>query len=318
MMDKFKWIGVALFLLVLYRIDWKNFQLLLEQINWIVIAFCPLLFFLPVLLKSLRMQRILFIQDITIPYSWILICYIRSIFWGALTPGRVGELVKVHYLMGQGVGSGRATVNVFMDRFMDLIPLLLFALVAILNGVITFISTPWLILGWITAGFLTLLAYFWRSKIFQILQPVVKHLLPNYGKDTFLNFKSEFVDDLKKFNALQFILFLIGSTGIWLIYATPFLVLGFLGIGLDMKPEYLLVGIFLGTVVGLLPVSIAGVGTRDWFFIHFFGSVGVSQEQSVLFSFMYIYLYLFSILLGLLVGGRKLESTVPMGHKELK
>ena len=314
-----KWVGLALFLYILYQIDLPVFLNQLGKINWWVAVISMPLFFLPIYLKSLRWQRLLAIQNIDLPLSWAFQGYLRSIFWGMVTPGRVGELVKVHYLVQQGIRPGRAAVSVLVDRVLDLILLAGIAglaMVTVLSEKHVMFEIPWVIIG---VGLICVGALFffpWRIRLFSVLGRIAGRLAPEYGEDGFEHFREDFLVGLKLYSGIHLIVLLLVTVGIWLIYSIPFMLLGLIGIGMDVEPWYLLAGIFFGTVVGLLPISMAGVGTRDWFFILYFGMVGLSSEQGVLFSFTFLYMYVVVFSFGWLLGSLKLRDTVEI--KQLK
>jgi hypothetical protein len=51
--------------------------------------------------------------------------------------------------------------------------------------------------------------------------------------------------------------------------------------------------------VGLIPISISGIGTRDFVLIMIFSRVGLTEEQAVTFSLTFIGVYIIIGLAGL-------------------
>jgi uncharacterized membrane protein YbhN (UPF0104 family) len=58
-------------------------------------------------------------------------------------------------------------------------------------------------------------------------------------------------------------------------------------------------GVTIATFVSLIPISIAGIGTRDIVLIGVFGSVGIEPEKAVAFSLLILLLLVFNGVIGL-------------------
>jgi len=85
----------------------------------------------------------------------------------------------------------------------------------------------------------------------------------------------------------------------WISYVIPLYILG-RGLGLQVSYSVLITAILLSSAISMLPVSIAGIGTRDGFLILYLGQAGVSKEVSILFSAMFIYMNIIAIVAGYL------------------
>jgi uncharacterized membrane protein YbhN (UPF0104 family) len=59
-------------------------------------------------------------------------------------------------------------------------------------------------------------------------------------------------------------------------------------LGINVQFRYVLLMMPMITIVEILPISIAGIGTRDAAAIYFFGVVGVESAQAVGFSLLYV------------------------------
>jgi glycosyltransferase 2 family protein len=77
-------------------------------------------------------------------------------------------------------------------------------------------------------------------------------------------------------------------------------------LGLDTPKSYILLGYMMGSLVSILPISIAGIGTREILFIFLLGFSHVNPEKAVALSalgFIFIpYLSLFGIYVMSLMG----------------
>ena len=262
-------------------------------------AFCLLLvlplFFVTIALKATRWKYILETQRICIPVGRVFRYYYASIFWGIITPGRIGEGVKILYLANENVSSGRASLSVVLDRLFDLGPVL------ILTGIgtaIIFDKLKWFILTTAVLGFILLMIYSIRNRLrFSAICYRLSSFLPSQYRATVLQFVDEFRDDIKNLSFSKAILLSTFSCLIWFAYSFPFLVLAN-DLGIKASPFFIFNGVLCASVIAMVPISIGGLGTRDAFFLSYFGQIGIPNESSVLFSFMFIYMYLFNIAVG--------------------
>ena len=253
------------------------------------------LFLLPIVLKSIRWKKILEIQGIELPASRALLYYVASLFWGIITPGRIGEGVKVLYLRKQGISTGRSALSIILDRLFDLGALLLLDGI----GVFIFFGLRWSLISLSIVGIVCWVLWKIREKtpwsgmlswLFSLLPERLKGDLSQLGK--------QFRTDMEKFSSPNIMLLGIFSVLIWFLYASPFLLFGE-AVGIEISPFFLIMGIFCSALVAMLPISIGGVGTREAFFIYYLGKFGIPKEESLLFSFMFIYLHIFALVLGL-------------------
>jgi len=70
--------------------------------------------------------------------------YAASLFWGIITPDRIGEAAKIIYLKKKGVSVGRGDLSVVLDRLLDLSLLLLLTFFGIS---IVFHRLEWFFIG---------------------------------------------------------------------------------------------------------------------------------------------------------------------------
>ncbi len=291
--------------LVLYRVDWAILAKLAKQMDPVYLLSVLPLFLLIVVLKSIRWNYLLKTQGIKIPAGNAFRYYAASLFWGIITPGRIGEATKILYLTKLGFGAGRATLSVILDRLLDLILLLLLTGIAVS---VVFHKLIWLFISLAVSGLIGLVLFEMRSKMrFSGDWSRFFSFLPERFLKAFYEFRDQFRKDIWKFSFSKVTLLAVFSAVIWLAYTFPFLLLG-RRIGIEASPLFFITGIFSAAVIGMLPISIGGIGTRDVFFVFYFGQLGTPVENSLMFSFMFIYMHLFAMVLGLSAQPGKVES----------
>lgn len=294
-----RFIGFALLIVILLRIDWHYLWLSLKRVPIEYFFIAIPLFISTVWAKSVRWGYILKVQRIDLAAWETFTYYAASVFWGVVTPGRVGEAIKIYYLNRHGVTTGKATLSVILDRFFDLGFLLIFfaaGLLVILNA----FSWRFVVLILICIGLFLIISYKTKGKILKGTILSVLYFTPEKYKERVSVFFEDLVADLNSFSAANLLVLALYTVFTWVIYALPLFLLG-RGIGLQVSPLVLVSAIWMAAAIAMLPISIGGVGTRDGFMIIYLGRAGVESNTAVLFSFMFLYMYLVNMLVGYLM-----------------
>lgn len=233
-------------------------------------------------------------QNIHLSFIKTVQYYLSAIFWGVVTPGRFGEFIRIKYLTDQKISVGRASISVLADRVIDIGVLILMAL---LSFTFVFNNIESLVYTVAVALLICFIVFCLRTVLINKFEDFMVALIPNRFSVSVADFIRQCKTDINKFSCQKIFFLILFSIGIWIVYTFPFLLLG-RWISLDVTVLELITGIFCGTLIGLLPISIGGVGTRDVFFIYYFGRMGVPSEKSILLSFVFIYMHLFSLAVG--------------------
>ena len=130
-------LGILIFLYVLWSVGLSNLASTTQEIYWpqVILALAltvPMLF-----LKCLRWSFLLSEMNLKYPLKHAIPAYLGSLFIGLLTPGRLGEFIKVvHVQKDLKSSQGIAWSSVLLDRIFDLCILLLVGSLGIvsLNG----------------------------------------------------------------------------------------------------------------------------------------------------------------------------------------
>ena len=93
-----RFIGLIIFILILYYLDVRYIVDQLKRINLHYLFLAVLILILFHFCKALRWKYILKIQHIHYSLIHSYLIYLSGLFIGILTPGRVGDFVKIYYL----------------------------------------------------------------------------------------------------------------------------------------------------------------------------------------------------------------------------
>jgi uncharacterized protein (TIRG00374 family) len=212
--------------------------------------------------------------------------YAASMFCGIVTPGRVGEAIKIFYLTENGITSGRATLSVVLDRLFDVFFLILCSLAGIMV-ILNFFSWS-VFVGLTICAVLLFVILFWKKiAILQTIKKSIFVLIPGKYKERVNVFFKEAESDLPLFSLWKVFGISVFSVLSLICYVIPLYILG-RGIYLQASPPVLILAILLSSAISMLPISVGGIGTRDGFLILYLGQAGVSKEVALLFSFMFV------------------------------
>ena len=127
-----KFIGIVILFIIFLKIDINNFKKIFINLNLYHLLFASILFIPHLFLKSIRWKYILSIQGIKYSIIETFIIYMSALYIGFVTPGRLGEFVKVIYVKNdKNVSYGKGFSSVLIDRFFDFVLLILLSIIGI-------------------------------------------------------------------------------------------------------------------------------------------------------------------------------------------
>jgi uncharacterized protein (TIRG00374 family) len=285
-------IGLALFVAIVYRTGWDRILGTLQDINTGMLPYAVAIMAAVVLLRGWRWQLLMRPIGIDYPLRRSAVVWMIGFFASAVTPAKVGDAVRALYVRSETEASfGEAFLSVFMDRLWDLITVLVAGIVTALLFSHYYIQIPsiWVLI----AGAVTLIAVVFlvtrRSLVQRLLRPLFNLLIPGRYKEQFsLNFHA-FYDALQLYRRrpMQMVAILLLTLVYWaLVFTLAVYVTRLLGI--EVGPEYVVLIMPIVTLVELIPISVSGLGTRDATVIYFFSLVGATSAQAVGFSLVYV------------------------------
>jgi len=289
--------GIFLFVFILWQVDWGEAVGIISGMDAGALIIACLINIAITIAKAWRWHWLMRMQKVSLSFKDALKIYLSAYYYGALTPGRLGEILKVFYVKRYGGTSAAVGLSsVLTDRLMD-------------------IYTSF-VLGCLGLYFLDLLGPLnWLGLFIPAVSVVFLGVMLNRRVAMFL------IDRLSRILLLRRIsikadalvrefteatLELI-KPGIWLpvlitliTYAVFFygclLIAGALGVQIPYRDIAFFVSI--GTIIAIIPISIAGLGTRDAILILLFARIGTGQDAAVSFSLLLF--VTFTVLLGLL------------------
>ncbi len=234
-------------------------------------------------LSAYRWRLLLRSQGADASIMYLIQSYVISVFFNNFLPSTIGgDGVRAYDSWRLGQSKSGAVAVVFVDRFLGLLVLMLFASVAALFSPEIMSSDPslyaWVIVGALGCVSLTAILF------------VPSEYLPRALARLPIPFKEKLLKILRSFLAFQ------GKTAVlihalWLslllqanVVVHYFLISEALGLNIPFMSFFLIVP--LATFIMMLPISINAIGVREGTFAFFFAAFGVLRPEAIAFSWI--------------------------------
>ncbi len=299
-------IGILIFLyIVFYKINLREVFSILAQANPYSILLAAFFTILMITLQPIRWNYLKRIQDIKYSHKDSFLIYNAGFFFSSITPGRVGDFIKVFYLKKDGHSIGKSMVSITIDRVADVLFLFLLGYFSLLFFFPSF-RKEIILLTFLSLIILGIFVFFRKNGLLKILfNRVSKIIIPSkYQKSWHLNYQ-DFINGLKEYRFKNYFILLLFTILNWFFYYTSMYFLA-KSINLDNIPLFYFVGsVALAALAVLIPISIFGLGTRDATLLFFFSAVGISPEKTIGFSTLFLLILLMATLIGFLAWLKK-------------
>ncbi|MBW2529359.1 MAG: flippase-like domain-containing protein [Deltaproteobacteria bacterium] len=291
-------IGPVILLVILASIDVGELGRLLSGASagyWVLgyLAAIP-----AILLRVIRLQLVLGPEVGRPRFVDVLHVYCYANFVGSVTPGRLGEFIKLLHLTRWGASSGSALATVLLERIPDVMFFLIVGAIAL--GLLAFPEmggTTEVVL--IAAAPLAGIGLFW----FLLFGPGTRGALRVLAVVTRRRFaekvaamRAGFVEAVAGIGRSTVAIVLVLTVLAWAVnYLSNYL----FAVSLDLKISYLeLAGISaICSLIAFLPISILGAGTRDAALIVMLAHYDASEAEAVALSTLLLSFLAFNALL---------------------
>ena len=273
-------IGLIILFLIVYSLNINAIiDAFLSIDPWYVIV--ALALSLPMILaRTAAWQLIMRDQKIHVGFLYSAKLFLIGLFYGIITPGYVGELARVAYLKGHTEEPyGKLFVNTVVETFVHTISLYGMMVIGAVLVSGTLPNLLPLTALWIIAACLIAL-YFTRKgpgeKLFHFL---ISHAIPKKMQGQLSSFVDTFYLDFPHFKAM--ILPFVFGVSTWIIVFTQEYIIA-LSLGLAIPYFMFLLLYPIANTAGFIPITFAGLGTREFTAILIFSTLYAIPEEKVL------------------------------------
>ncbi len=291
--------GTLLFLLF-RRIEGQQLHVLLRRANVGLIGLAVSMYILGQILCAYRWKLLLDAVGFDLPLIRAVSLYFLGMFFNLFFPTMVGgDAVKVYYLTREFGDIPRSTTTVLMDRDAGLGALLLVAVVVSGVADVQFLDVP------MFPFLVGMFAAFGVANLLLFYDPTYRLLAQRFERLRWTGL-TELTRRLHAaFSAYRRSLGrLLGAVGLSLLFDMALIGFAYLAaraIGWPVAFKYFCVFIPLIALVSMVPITVYGFGLREYAFVFFFSRVGMSEEASLLLSFLFFFIVLVSSLPGAVV-----------------
>ncbi len=280
-------ISIALILWVVRDTNLQDIYLAGRSANLYLLAIAFSLHFIGYFISAARWQTLLRVQNVDATLPYLIEASMVGIFFKNFLPSTIGGDAFRGYASWQGGASkAGAFAVIFVDRFIGMLSLMIFAVGALLFSTEITSQMPMLHLmvlpGAIGLLFVTWLIFMPSPKIATLISrvqfPFSEKVESFVSKmlDAFMAFQGR-KDALAKALGLSLVL----QTNVVIYY---YLIAKSLGFTIALPNFFLIIPLAL--VIMVIPISINAIGIRENVFVFFFGFFTVTRPEALAFSWL--------------------------------
>jgi uncharacterized protein (TIRG00374 family) len=285
----FQLIGVLMFVYILYKVDVRHVVSLLLGARYAILAIALALTLGFVVLKAVRWKYLLAMQGVEYETKECFLAYLAGMYAGLVTPGHLGDFVKVIYLRtDKGVTLGRGFSSVFADRLFDLLILIAMAFSGALALALTR-NMLIVILVWVLVFMATVLIFLNERSGKRIVRAAFRVFMPKKLGSGLEEQFEDFYSGIGQFKRIEILVpLLLSIVTYFIMYVQCSLIANALGISISLLNIAFCIS--AANLVSLLPISITGIGTRDATLIAMFSILHLSRESALSFSITFLFI----------------------------
>lgn len=274
-----KFIGIILLAALLHRIDVSGFFDVLRQFHWPEILLLEIISALVILTKAWRFKILAGRYSVPVDLQKSTVIYGSSMFFSTITPGRVGDFIKVFYLKNLYGSSLRKGIYLsLVDRLFDLLTIALFAMFGLALIIPVRIIVTACLVG---LGSISLLYFFGKKYFTKLMTGFIAGLGRRFKVDL------ENVDFALLFSHRLLLPAIFSLIPNGLIFCQMIFISQ---ISQTAIAPLSIIGILaLGNLISMLPVTISGLGTREATFVYLLSYQNISVTPAISLSLSFFF-----------------------------
>lgn len=268
--------SLAILAFLITRINWdpQQFTTVLNRLNlnWYLISLTGVILVLG--FKSIRWNLLLKSEGCIYPYSSAFLAYMSSFTIGLLTPGRVGEIARLYYVRSERkIDFFHSFKTIVIDRIFDFAMLIWF-------------GTSGILFYYEVLGNLHALIYLLIVGVIMFISWITGKIILQKIKSNKQRVWFTFIYEAwtEMFNTKMLVPWLLTFLAYLIFYVANWFILLSLGQSITLTEVGFILSLM--SLVTLIPITIAGFGTREASLIFLFSFYGLSPEIAVIFSLL--------------------------------
>jgi len=262
-------VSLVIIYVLIRNIGLEKIWLALKSTNlWILLLVLPIKLF-SLLLNGVNITLFLRAIDKKIRF-WRIVVW-SNLAWsiGLFFPGRVGEFSIIYFLKSEGVEFGESTAVALLDKMTTFFVLSVLSIIGVFYY-FNFTSALWL------AGILLIMMI---GSVTIVLNARLRGLVKEYLLRKYARLFKGFNDSFRRILGNRKMM--LGNTLVtavkWFFSFSSFSVI-FLSLGAAVKVTDVMMISSLATIISLIPISMGGIGLREYTAVYLFNGLGISPE----------------------------------------
>jgi len=278
-------IGPVIFFYLLYSLDLQAVYTALLSVHPVFILAALSLTLPRVLIRTLAWHLIQKEQRINISFFRSMKIFLIGYFYGSITPGYLGQLMRIPYLKEEtNEPYGKLFVNSTIETIVHTFSM--FGMI-LLGATLVMQSIPELFnfsLMWLLFLVLILLYFLKKERGERFFHALISHLLPKSFRSNAADFVDTFYNEFPRIRKL-ILPFLLGVLTWIIIFSQEYIIV--LAMGIPIPYPYFLLLFPVANAAGFLPVTFGGLGLREFTSIMLFSTLfGIQNEQIFVFTIL--------------------------------
>jgi len=276
----FSLIGLGILAYMLNRIGFEKIGNALESLDIVYISGVLFTIAIVLALKGVKWRAALGIFNIRIGTLSAIRMWIIGFSLGAITPGRVGDFAKIFYLNEK---KSRSMGAVLVDRLTDIFAVVIFAVlgVGVFGSAVGLTYEVVLLLG----AALIFAIYFVKKHRHGVAEIFLSRFVPEKHRGLLRVALGEFYQSLRGASKNRAAILKVTALAIitWMISAFQ----GYFiakSLGINISYFHMILILSISALLELIPVTVAGLGTREAGVVILMSFLGIESEKALVFS----------------------------------
>jgi uncharacterized protein (TIRG00374 family) len=254
-------IGIILLIYTIYILDIVKIINAFYLINPIFIIFSLALTLPRVFIRNYVWKIIQKKHNIDLTFFQSLKIFLIGYFYGSFTPGYMGQLMRVPYMKEKtGEPYGKLFVNSLIETIVHSISLFAMILFGAFLVIGTFPELFFIVIIWIIIMALVLFYFIKKDRGEKLFYFLIRIIIPNKLKKNLYRFVNTFYVDFPIIKGL-IIPVILGVITWIIIFSQEYIIV--IALGLEIPYLYFMLLFPIANVVGFIPITFAGLGTRE-------------------------------------------------------
>jgi glycosyltransferase 2 family protein len=273
-------IGIFIFIYTIYLLNFNEIIKAFLSLNPLFILLALPLTIPRILVRNVAWKMIQKEHNIHLSYWESLKIFLIGYFYGSITPGYIGQLMRIPYMKEKTKDPyGKLFVNSFLETTLHTLSLYGMIVIGAILVIGTLPDLLYIAILWILILTIILLLFIKEERGEKIFRWFISLLIPSQLKDYFYQFVNSFYTDLPRVKKLIAPV-LVGMVTWIIIFTQEYFIV--LGLDLPIPYLYFLLLFPIANAAGFIPITFAGLGTREAVAVFIFTSLFPVQGPEIL------------------------------------